>query len=187
MLSSFVCFFSAWQKEREELLNTVRTSENQAESVSALADSKLKEAQDLFDQARLIRSGADRDLIQALKSVQELQGRLASAQDQFRLLYEAVLPIISAVCRPEDTNQGLRGIMPVLSTRFFNFVRGGFRRCINEIVSFIRVATPEAPLERLVEPAVDAQFAQQWDVAKVELSNLTEQILDQMDVLPPAP
>lgn len=54
------------------MLNTLRTSENQAESVSALADSKLKEAQDLFDQAKLMRSGADRDLVQALKSVQDL-------------------------------------------------------------------------------------------------------------------
>ncbi|XP_066358069.1 uncharacterized protein [Miscanthus floridulus] len=33
-----------WMKEREEMTNTLRTSENQAESISLLADSKLKEA-----------------------------------------------------------------------------------------------------------------------------------------------
>lgn len=62
----------------------------------------------------------------------------------------------------------------MLPARFFSFVRGGFHRCVNEIISFIRVATPEAPLQQLVDPAVDAQFAQQWDVAKVELSDLID-------------
>ena len=78
-MSSLSAFFSAlvkdkesWQKEREEMINTLRTSQNQAESISSSSDIKLKEAQDLFAQAKLIRSGADHDLVQALKSVQDL-------------------------------------------------------------------------------------------------------------------
>ena len=54
-LSSLSAFFSAlvkdkesWQKEQEEMINTLCTSQNQAESVSS-SDIKLKEAQDLFD------------------------------------------------------------------------------------------------------------------------------------------
>ena len=91
-MSSLSAFFSAlvkdkesWQKEREEMINTLHTSQNQAESVSSSSDIKLKEAQDLFAQAKLIRSGADRDLVQALKSVQDLQEKLAAAHDQFWL------------------------------------------------------------------------------------------------------
>ena len=68
-------------KEREEMVNTLRTSKNKAESVSTLADSKLQEAQDLFAQAKLIRSGVGRDLVQAMKSVQDLQGKLKAAHD----------------------------------------------------------------------------------------------------------
>ena len=49
------------------MTDTLRTSQNQAESVSTLTDSKLKKAQDILAQAKLIRSGADRDLIQAMK------------------------------------------------------------------------------------------------------------------------
>ena len=207
-MSSLSAFFSAlvkdkesWQKEREEMVNTLRTSQNQAESVSSSSDIKLKEAQDLFAQAKLIRSGADRDLVQALKSVQDLQEKLAAAhdqfralqtkltgaQDQFRALYEAVKPIIAAVCHQEDFAQGLRGIIPVLSTRFFEFVKGGFYRCVNNVISFIRVATPDAPLQQIVDPSVTAEFAQRWDEAKVELGGLTDQILEQMDVLPAVP
>jgi len=59
-------------KEREEMVNTLHTSENNAESVSTLADSKLQEAQDLFAQVNLMRVGADRDIVQAMKSVQDL-------------------------------------------------------------------------------------------------------------------
>ena len=89
-MSSLSAFFLAlvkdkesWQKEREEMINTLRTSQNQAKSISSSSDIKLKEAQDLFAQDKLIRSGADRDLVQALKSVQDLQEKLAAAHDQF--------------------------------------------------------------------------------------------------------
>ena len=54
------------------MTDTLRTSQNQAESVSTLADLKLQEAQDLFAQAKLMRVGADHDLVQAIKSIQDL-------------------------------------------------------------------------------------------------------------------
>ena len=88
-----------------------------------------------------------------------LQTKLTGAQDQFWALYEAVKPIIAVVCRQEDFAQGLRGIIPVLSTRFFEFVKGGFYRCVNNVISFIWVATPDAPLQQIVDPSVTAEFA----------------------------
>jgi hypothetical protein len=122
-----------------------------------------------------------------MKSIQALQTKLTGAQDQFRALYEAVKPIIAAVCHQEDLAQGLRGIILVLSTRFFSFVRGGFHHCVNDVISFIRVATPNAPLQQIADPTMTVDFAQRWDEAKVELSGLTDQILEQMDVLPVVP
>ena len=101
-----ICFHSAlarekenWLKDREAMTDTLRTSQNQAESVSTLADSKLKETQDILAQAKLIRSGADRDLVQAIKSVRDLQAKLKATHEQFRALYAAVAPIIASVCR----------------------------------------------------------------------------------------
>ena len=74
-----ICFLSAlarekenWLKDREAMTDTLRTSQNQVESVSTLADLKLQEAQYLFAQAKLMRAGADRDLVQAIKSIQDL-------------------------------------------------------------------------------------------------------------------
>ena len=46
---------------------------------------------------------------------------------------------------------------------------------------------PDAPLERITEAAVSADFSRQWEEAKVELSGLSDQILEQMNVLPAVP
>ena len=73
-----------------------------------------------------MRAGADRDIVQAMKLVQDLQGRLKAAHDQFRALYAAVSLIIASVYRLEDRDLGLRGIIPVLSSRFYDFVKSGF-------------------------------------------------------------
>ena len=75
----------------------------------------------------------------------------------------------------------------MLSSRFYDFVRGGFHRCINNVVSYVRVVAPNAPLGRITEASVTAEFSRQWEEAKVELSGLSDQILDQMNVLPPSP
>ena len=72
-----------------------------------------------------MRAGADRDIVQAMKSLQDLQGRLKAAHDQFRALYAAVSPIIALVCQLEDRDLGLGGIIPVLSSRFYDFVKSG--------------------------------------------------------------
>ena len=83
-----ICFLSAlarekenWLKDREAMTDTLRTSQNQAESISTLTDSKLKETQDILAQAKLIRSGTDRDLVQAIKSVRDLQAKLKATHE----------------------------------------------------------------------------------------------------------
>ena len=169
-----ICFLSAlarekenWLKDREAMTDALRTSQNQAESVSTLTYSKLKETQDILAQAKLIRSGADRDLVQAIKSIRDLQVKLKATHEQFRALYAVVAPIIASVCRLEDRDLGLGGIIPVLSSRFYDFVKGGFHRCINNVVSYVRVVAPDAPLERITEASVMAEFSRLWEEAKV--------------------
>ena len=135
----------------------------------------------------MIRSGADQDLVQAIKSIRDLQVKLKATHEQFQALYAAVAPIIASVCRREDRDLGLGGIIPVLSSWFYDFVRGGFHRCINNVVSYVRVVALDAPLELITEASITAEFSRQWEEAKVELSGLSDQILDQMNVLPPSP
>ena len=55
------------------------------------------------------------------------------------------------------------------------------------MVSYVRVVAPNAPLEQITEASIMAEFSRQLEEAKVELSGLSDQILDQMNVLPPSP
>ena len=58
----------------EEMKTLVRTNHNKAEEVITRAEEELM-------LAKLIRRGADRDLMQAQKTIQDLTGRLAMATD----------------------------------------------------------------------------------------------------------
>ena len=58
----------------EEMKITVRNSHNRAEEVITLAEEELALAE-------LIRHGADRDLVQAQKTIQDLSGKLAMATE----------------------------------------------------------------------------------------------------------
>ena len=51
------------------------------------------------------------------------------------------------------------------------------------MVSYVWVVAPNAPLERITEASVTAEFSRQWEETKVELSGLSDQILEQMNVL----
>ena len=55
------------------------------------------------------------------------------------------------------------------------------------MVSYVRVVAPDAPLEWITEASVTTEFSRQWEKAKVELSGLSDQILEQMNVLPVVP
>jgi len=58
----------------EEMKTLVRTSHNKAEEVITHAEEELA-------LAKLIRRGADRDLMQAQKTIEDLSGKLAMATE----------------------------------------------------------------------------------------------------------
>ena len=58
----------------EEMKTLVRTSHNKAEEVITHAEEELA-------LAKLIRRGADRDLVQAQKTIEDLSGRLTTATE----------------------------------------------------------------------------------------------------------
>lgn len=133
-----------------------------------------------------MRSRADHDLIQAMKSVQELQTKLEASQNQFKPLYNAFLPILASIGQRGDNQMYLGDLIPLIPSWFYDFVRNGFRRCVNNVVAYVRVLAPDAPLERLAETST-AEFMRQVEAAKVELVGLTNQVVEQMNALPPSP
>ena len=64
----------------EEIKTTARNSHNRAEEVITRAEEELT-------LAKLIRRGADRDLVQAQKTIQDLSGKLATAIENWNTLW----------------------------------------------------------------------------------------------------
>ena len=104
-----------------------------------------------------------------MNSVQKLKAKLEASQSQFRALYGAISPMLSSICQRGDNQLGLGGLIPLIPSRFYDFVKNDFHRCINNVVAYVRVVAPDAPLERLAESSVTAEFTRQVEVAKVDL------------------
>jgi len=66
----------------EEMKTTVRNSHNRAEEVITCAEEELA-------LAKLIRRGADRDLVQAQKTIEVLTGKLATATENWNTLWKS--------------------------------------------------------------------------------------------------
>ena len=70
----------------KELNEALRTQHNQSEEVTGQGSEELA-------RAKLIKRGADRDLMQALKSVNDMKAQLERAQSERNTLWEAVKPL----------------------------------------------------------------------------------------------
>ena len=49
--------------------------------------------------------------------------------------------------------------LPMFFPGFMIFVKVGFYRCINNVVSYVRVVAPDAPFEQITEASVMAEFS----------------------------
>ena len=49
--------------------------------------------------------------------------------------------------------------LPVLFSRFYDFVKGGFYQCVNNVVSYVWVVAPDAPFERITKASVTVEFS----------------------------
>ena len=70
----------------KELIEALRTKHNQTEEVTERASGELA-------RAKLIKWGAYRDLMQALKSVNDMKAQLERVQSEQNMLWEAVKPL----------------------------------------------------------------------------------------------
>ena len=67
----------------EEMKITVRNSHNRAEEVITRAEEELT-------LAKLIRRGADRDLVQVQKTIEDLTSKLATATENWNALWKII-------------------------------------------------------------------------------------------------
>ena len=75
----------------DEMKALVRSSHNKAEEVITHAEEELA-------LARLIRRGADRDLVQAQKTIENLSGKLATATENWNALWKSFRSVADCRC-----------------------------------------------------------------------------------------
>lgn len=95
--------------------------------------------------------------------------------------------MVAAIQAPRDNALSIGAFLPLIPVRFSSYLRDSFRTCISNILGYVRVLAPEAPLDRLAEESAPAEFMAQVNAARLDLAELTEKIVDQIVVDPPPP
>ena len=119
----------------KELTKAPRTKHNQTEEVTKWASEDLA-------RAKLIKWGADRDLMQALKSVNDMKAQLERAQSERNTLWEAAKPLILLFHKPEDGEKRWVDIVKDIPNHFEGYVHGATKVCVRNVLSTLRVLYP---------------------------------------------
>ena len=83
----------------------VRTSHNKAKEVISQAEEELV-------LAKLIRRGADRDLVQAQKIVEDLTGKLATATENWKALWKSFRSVANLLWTSADDGHSWAQFIP---------------------------------------------------------------------------
>ena len=89
----------------EEMKTLVRTNHNKAEEVITRAEEELA-------LAKLIRRGANRDLVQAQKTVEDLSGKLAMATENWKALWKSFRSVADLLRTPVDDGHSWAQFFP---------------------------------------------------------------------------
>ena len=95
----------------EEMKVLVRNNHNRAEEVITRAEEELA-------LAKLIRRGADRDLVQAQKTVEVLTGKLATATENRNTLWKSFWSEVDLLWTPTDDGQSWAQFISQVLTHF---------------------------------------------------------------------
>ena len=68
--------------------------------------------------AKLIRRGADRDLVQAQKTIEDLTSKLATTIENWKALWKSFWSVADLLRTPADDGQPWAQFIPQVSTRF---------------------------------------------------------------------
>jgi len=89
----------------------VHTNHNRAEEVITRAKEELA-------LAKLIRRGADRDLVLVQKTVEVLTGKLATATEKWNALWKSFRSVVDLLWTPADDGQAWAQFIPQVPTHF---------------------------------------------------------------------
>ena len=153
----------------------VRSSHNKAEEVITHAKEELA-------LAKLIRRGADRDLVQAQKTIQDLSGKLAIATENWNTLWKSFQSVADLLWTPADDGQPWAQFILQVPTRFQEFVKRCARLCTRNVLAQVRVLSPEFPLSKIADEAKSREYDDAVERAEPEVEDLASRIVDNLNI-----
>ena len=109
---------------------TVWSEHNRAEEVIERAEGELA-------LAKLIRRGADQDLVQAKKSIEDLTARPITAKKNWASLWQSFRMMASLLRTLEDNRQTWGQFIPLIHVRLQGFVKRVAHVCIKNVLAHV--------------------------------------------------
>ena len=154
---------------------TARNSHNRAEEVITRAEEELA-------LAKLIRRGANRDLVQAQKTIQDLSGKLATATENWNALWKSFRSVASLLRTSADDGQSWGQFIPQVLTHFQEFVKRCAQLCTRNVLAQVRVLSPEFPLSKIADEAESREYVDAVERAEPEVEDLASRIVDNLNI-----
>jgi uncharacterized protein (DUF3084 family) len=112
----------------EALKESVRSEHNQTTEVNERTEEQLA-------LARLIRRGADRDLVQSLKLVQDLTTKLSTAEENWNNLWNSIKSVADLLRSEEDNWKTWGRFVPLIPIRLCDFIKRAAQVCVKNTLA----------------------------------------------------
>ena len=159
----------------DEMKALVRSSHNKAEEVITHAEEELA-------LAKLIRRGADRDLVQAQRTIESLTEKLATATENWNVLWKSFRSVADVLRTPADDGQSWAQFIPRIPARFQEFAKKCAQICTKNVLAQVRVLAPEAPLSKIAEEAESQEYLDAVERMEPEVDGLASRVAENLDI-----
>ena len=158
----------------------VCTNHNRAEEVITRAEEELAFA-------KLIRRGADRDLVQAQKTIEVLTGKLATTTENWNALWKSFWSVAGLLQTSVDDGQSWAQFIPQVPTRFQEFVKRCAQLCTRNVLAQVWVLSLEFPLSKVADEAKSQEYLDAVEKLEPEVEDLARKVVDNLDFDIPSP
>ena len=153
----------------------IRTSHNKAKEVITQAEEELT-------LAKLIRRGANRDLVQAQKTIEDLTGKLATAIENQKALWKSFRSVADLLQTSADDGHSWAQFIPQVPTHFQEFKKRCAQLCTRNVLAQVWVLAPEMPLSKIAEEAKSQEYLDVVEKMEPEVEDLAWTIVDNLDI-----
>ena len=146
------------------------------------AEEAITHAEEELALAKLIRRGADRDLVQAQKTIQDLSSKLATATENWNSLWRSFRSVAGLLRTSADDGQSQGQFIPQVPTRFQEFVKKCTQLCTRNVLAQVRVLSPEFPLSKIADKAESREYVDAVERMEPEVKDLASRIVDNLNI-----